>query len=160
MPSWQERCSRLAIHVLMRPSADAIGPSAIASWTDLAPLCETSRAGAWRAAPGGVDETRFPPTHNPARGVDGRPKRCCAVRPRGRATPPGAARHAPALLVLDERAEIAPAQGMAQLAERLGLDLPDPLSRDREALAHLFQRVLALLADPEAQAQDFLLLGR
>src|SRR5688572_4663050 len=49
---------------------------------------------------------------------------------------------------------------MAELAERLGLDLPDPLPRDREALAHLFERVLALLADAEAQAQDLLLLGR
>jgi len=41
---------------------------------------------------------------------------------------------------------------MAQLAERLGLDLPDALTGDREALADLFQRVLALLADAEPES--------
>src|SRR5262245_42413766 len=49
---------------------------------------------------------------------------------------------------------------MAELAERLGLDLPDALPRHREALADLLEGVLALLADAEAQPEDLLLLGR
>src|SRR5215470_310642 len=83
----------------------------------------------------------------------------------GRATSPGArsplARttgEAPSELVFDERPEVTSAKRVAQLAEGLGLDLTDALPRDREALADLFQRVLAFLADAEPQAQDFLLL--
>src|SRR5687768_9763071 len=49
---------------------------------------------------------------------------------------------------------------MAQLAQSLGLDLADALARHREALAHLFQGVLALLADAEAETEDLLLLWR
>src|SRR6266481_9865332 len=49
---------------------------------------------------------------------------------------------------------------MAELAERLGLDLADALAGHREALADLLERVLALVADPEPKAQDLLLLGR
>src|SRR5437879_7853522 len=49
---------------------------------------------------------------------------------------------------------------MAELAERLGLDLTDALARDVEAPADLFEGVLALLADAEAETQDLLLLGR
>src|SRR5438093_1582760 len=62
--------------------------------------------------------------------------------------------------VLDEGAEVAAAQRVAQLPQRLGLDLTDALARDREALADLLERVLALLADAEPEAQDLLLLGR
>src|SRR5262249_57327042 len=62
--------------------------------------------------------------------------------------------------VLDEGLEGATAQRVAKLAERLGLDLPDPLARHREALAHFLQGVLPLLADAEAQAENLLLLGR
>src|SRR5207302_7421369 len=69
-------------------------------------------------------------------------------------------RPGPGRLVLDEGLEVAPAQRMAQLAERLGLDLPDALTGDREALADLFQRVLALFADAEPQTEDLLLLRR
>ena len=39
---------------------------------------------------------------------------------------------------------------MPELAERLGLDLPDPLASDLEVLPHLFEGVVALLPDPEA----------
>src|SRR6476646_1879742 len=49
---------------------------------------------------------------------------------------------------------------MAQLAERLRLDLADTLARDLEVLADLFERVVALLADAEAHAQDLLLARR
>src|SRR3989475_520219 len=49
---------------------------------------------------------------------------------------------------------------MTQLAQRLGLDLPDALPRDREVLPDLFQRVVGVLADPEALAQHALLARR
>src|SRR5438876_1275445 len=53
-----------------------------------------------------------------------------------------------------------PASGrVAQLPERLGLDLTDPLARHGEALTHLFERVLAPVADAEAHL-DHLLLAR
>src|SRR5215470_4683495 len=61
-------------------------------------------------------------------------------------------------LALDERAKSATAQRMAQLAEGLRLDLADPLTGDAEAPADFLERVLALLADPEAEAEDLLLL--
>src|SRR5687767_8132742 len=66
----------------------------------------------------------------------------------------------PKWLILDESSEVAAAERMPQLTERLGLDLANALASDREALADLLERVLALLADAEAQAQDLLLLGR
>src|SRR5262245_18802211 len=49
---------------------------------------------------------------------------------------------------------------MAELAQRLGLDLSDTLPGDREPPADLLQGVLTLLADAETQAEDLLLLGR
>src|SRR5439155_2265138 len=39
----------------------------------------------------------------------------------------------------------------AELSQCLGLDLPNPLARDIELLADLFERVLALAADAETQ---------
>ena len=39
---------------------------------------------------------------------------------------------------------------MAQLAERLGLDLADPLAGHLEVLAHLLEGVVRALADAEA----------
>src|SRR5713226_550435 len=39
--------------------------------------------------------------------------------------------------------------GSAELPQRLGLDLPDPLAGDIELLAALFKRVLALAANAE-----------
>src|SRR5262249_3085590 len=62
--------------------------------------------------------------------------------------------------ILDECAEVAAPQWMAQLPERLGLDLTDPLARHLEPLAHLFERVLTLFADAESQSKDLLLLRR
>src|SRR5882672_5288705 len=70
----------------------------------------------------------------------------------------GALRGPPSQLILDEGAEVAAAQGVAELPERLGLDLPDTLARHLEALPDLFEGVLALFADAEAQAQDLLFL--
>src|SRR5437588_11476331 len=49
---------------------------------------------------------------------------------------------------------------MLQLPERLGLDLPDALARDRELLADLFERVVGVHADAEAHAQHALLARR
>src|SRR5688572_11101351 len=60
--------------------------------------------------------------------------------------------------ILDERSEVASAQGMPQFPERLRLDLADALARDGESLANFFERVLTFLADAEPQAKDFLLL--
>src|SRR4249920_3493141 len=62
--------------------------------------------------------------------------------------------------VLDERLEALRARRMPQLAQRLRLDLADALARDLEVLADLFERVVALLADAEAHAQDLLLARR
>src|SRR5260370_1253727 len=91
-----------------------------------------------------------------ASGGDSPPPACGVRRAQGAPPPPPG----PERLVLDEGLEVAPAQRMAQLAERLGLDLPDALTGDREALADLFERVLALFADAEPEAEDLLLLRR
>src|SRR5665213_1096257 len=48
---------------------------------------------------------------------------------------------------------------MLELAEGLGFDLPDALAGDREVPADLLQRVVGLLADPEAHPQHLLLAG-
>src|SRR6516162_3580701 len=48
---------------------------------------------------------------------------------------------------------------MAQLSERLGLDLANPLAGDGKTLAHLFERVLAAVADAEPHL-DHLLFPR
>src|SRR5437879_13405346 len=50
-------------------------------------------------------------------------------------------------------AELLRARRVAQLAQRLGLDLADALAGDPEPLAHLFQRALAAVDQPEAQLQ-------
>jgi hypothetical protein len=49
---------------------------------------------------------------------------------------------------------------VAELPERLRLDLADALARDVEARADLFERVIGALADAEAKPQDLLLAGR
>ncbi len=48
--------------------------------------------------------------------------------------------------------------GGPQLPQRLGFDLADAFAGDVELLADLFERVLALAADAEAQADDLLFL--
>src|SRR5579864_3954901 len=60
----------------------------------------------------------------------------------------------------EKRAELPAAGGVAQLPERLGLDLPDALARDGEALSDLFQRVLAPVPDAEPHLDHFLLARR
>src|SRR5882724_6953289 len=47
-----------------------------------------------------------------------------------------------------------------QLPQRFRFDLADPLPRDVELLADLFERMLALASDAEAQTDHLLLLGR
>src|SRR2546426_8734091 len=49
---------------------------------------------------------------------------------------------------------------MAQLAERLGLDLANALASDPEVLPDLFQRVLAAVGEAEAKTQHLLLARR
>src|SRR5262245_58590127 len=55
---------------------------------------------------------------------------------------------------------MARAFGGAELAERFGFNLPYALAGYVEFLADFFQRMLALAADAEAQADHLLLLGR
>src|SRR5215510_2129130 len=61
-----------------------------------------------------------------------------------------------------ERSQLAAARRVAQLPERLGLDLPYTLARDREVLSYFFQRVLAAVAvaDPKTHLDDALLARR
>src|SRR5262245_8937017 len=61
---------------------------------------------------------------------------------------------------LQEAPELLGPRGMAELAQRLGLDLADALARHREVLADLLQRVLAAVGQAEAQAQHLLLARR
>src|SRR5207302_6835086 len=62
--------------------------------------------------------------------------------------------------VLDERAQPLRPARVAQLAQGLGFDLADALAGDLEVLAHFLERVVALLADAEAHAQDFFFARR
>ncbi len=57
------------------------------------------------------------------------------------------------LVLLQVVLELARAGWMAQLAQRLGLDLPDALARHAEFLAHLFQRVALAVKQPKAHLQ-------
>src|SRR5713101_5719680 len=61
---------------------------------------------------------------------------------------------------LEERAQLPAPRRMAQLAERLGLDLSDALAGDREALADLLERVLAAVAHTEPHLDDLLFARR
>src|SRR5215510_11741794 len=61
---------------------------------------------------------------------------------------------------LEERAQFPAPRRMTQLAQRLRLDLPDAFARDREALAHFFERVLAAVADAKAHLDHFFLARR
>ena len=44
---------------------------------------------------------------------------------------------------------------MAQLTKRLGLDLSDSLSRDRELTTYFFKRVVSIHIDSESHSQHF-----
>src|ERR1700735_2899832 len=61
---------------------------------------------------------------------------------------------------LDERLQLLRTRRMAKLPQRLRLDLADALAGDLEVLPDLFERVIALLADPEAHPEDLLLARR
>src|SRR5439155_5324958 len=61
---------------------------------------------------------------------------------------------------LREPLETSRASRVAQLAQRLRLDLPDTLARHREPRAHLFEGVVRALTDAEAQAEHLLLARR
>src|SRR5262245_4308715 len=58
---------------------------------------------------------------------------------------------------LEEAPELLRARGVAELPERLGLDLPDALARHGEVLADLLQGVLAAVGQAEAEAEHLLL---
>src|SRR3954470_23534285 len=58
---------------------------------------------------------------------------------------------------VEERAELLRTRRMAQLAERLRLDLADAFARHVERAADFFERVLRAVADAEAHLEDLLL---
>src|SRR5262249_18985053 len=55
---------------------------------------------------------------------------------------------------VEERAQTVAAAGVAQLAQRLGLNLPDAFAGDREMLANFFERMLAAVLQTEAHLDD------
>src|SRR5207248_8387670 len=59
----------------------------------------------------------------------------------------------------EEGAELSAPGRMSKLAQRLRFDLADALAGDGEALTHLFERVLAAVADAEPHL-DHLLFAR
>ena len=63
-------------------------------------------------------------------------------------------------LRLDEALQLLRAARVAELAERLRLDLADALAGDLEVLTDLFEGVVALLADAEAHPEHLLLARR
>ena len=61
----------------------------------------------------------------------------------------------PSIVVIgsvQEVLQLLAAAGVAELAQRLGLDLADALARDVELLAHFLERAGAAVLDAEAQA--------
>src|SRR6185437_4590623 len=93
------------------------------------------------------------PLHSRARFQRAGCRSCAVLKPRG-----GAGR--PQRSALDEALELLRAARVAELAERLRLDLADALAGHLEVLADLLEGVIALLADAEAHAQDLLLARR
>src|SRR5215204_337806 len=61
---------------------------------------------------------------------------------------------------LDEALQLLRAARVTQLAQRLRLDLADALASYFEVLSDFFERVVALLADAEAHAQNLFLARR
>src|SRR5919198_429083 len=57
---------------------------------------------------------------------------------------------------LEEAPELLRARRVPELAQRLGLDLSNPLAGDREVLSDLLQRVLAAVGEAEAEPQYLL----
>ena len=64
------------------------------------------------------------------------------------------------LLAFYEALELARAPSLAQLAQRLRLDLANPFAGDGEQLADLFESAVGLLPDAETHPQDLLLAWR
>src|ERR1700687_807373 len=73
---------------------------------------------------------------------------------------PRAGRLAPLAFTLDKAAQLLRPRRMAQLAQRLGFDLPDALARDVELLADFLQRVIGVHLDSEAHPQHLGLARR
>ena len=59
-----------------------------------------------------------------------------------------------------EALEVARASGLAELAQRLRLDLANTFARDGEHFADLFKSALGLLSDAKAHPQDLLFAWR
>src|SRR5512147_3337904 len=99
------------------------------------------------ADPGGHRSITFSPSRAPF--VGGSPEPLPAPRP-----------FVSLPLVLHEALEPLGPRGVAELAQRLGLDLADALAGHLEVLADLLEGVVALLPDAEAHAEDLLLARR
>src|SRR3546814_4233693 len=63
-------------------------------------------------------------------------------------------------LLVEERTQVVRAARMAQLAQRLGLDLANALAGDVELLADFFERVVGVHVDAEAHPQHLGLTRR
>src|SRR3954454_13375278 len=61
---------------------------------------------------------------------------------------------------IEERTELLRARRVAELAQRLRLDLADAFARHIERAANFFERVLGAVADAEAHLEDLLLARR
>src|SRR5512147_3338193 len=61
---------------------------------------------------------------------------------------------------VEERLELRRPRGVAQLAQRLRLDLADALAGDAVQAADFLERVLGAVGEPEALGEDFLLARR
>src|SRR5438034_7454383 len=61
---------------------------------------------------------------------------------------------------LQEAPELLRTRRVPELAQRLGLDLPDPLTGDREVLPDFLQRVLTTVGEAEPEPQHLLLARR
>src|SRR6185295_6825199 len=107
------------------------------------------RRGARAQEPGPADSTSF--NYRNARSSVVTPK----LRPSAAKTSSGWGRS-----LVDERRQLLPARCVAQLAQRLRLDLPDPLACQAEVVPDLLQRALRALPDAEAHPQDLLLPRR
>src|SRR6516162_4838083 len=81
-------------------------------------------------------------------------------RPEQTGRPSDGSEEGRALGALDERAQPLAPRRMAELSQRLGLDLPDALAGHLEVLTHLLERVVRLLPDAEPHPEDLLLARR
>src|SRR5262245_16850493 len=107
-------------------------------------MARTTRATVrWSSSRGSIPSAYTPDAARAARSGSGRPLARLTL--------------ARASAALDERAQPLAPRRVTQLAERLGLELPDALAGHLEVLTHLLERVVRLLADAEPHPEHLLL---